>query len=158
MLACRFWQLGPPPCGRGLVGGLACPICCFHLFGSPLRSLLPFRLLVVVMWSLGDSFVCFYFHAWSRAALHCRLLVFSVTLAASDKAIFTPTPPQSVLFVQRWAAVDKDGRRRWCVVRREGCWERLVHVRGGEGKPRSWSRKHADVDETGLERGRVVKQ
>ena len=46
----------------------------------------------------------------------------------------------------------------WCVARREGGWERLERVRGGEGKPRIGSRKHADVDETGLERGRVVKQ
>ena len=46
----------------------------------------------------------------------------------------------------------------WCVARREGSWERLERVRGGEGKPRIGSRKHADVDETGSERGRVVKQ
>jgi len=46
----------------------------------------------------------------------------------------------------------------WCVARWEGRWERLERVRGGEGKPRIGSRKHADVDETGLERGRVVKQ
>jgi len=46
----------------------------------------------------------------------------------------------------------------WCVARRKGGWERLDRVRGGEGKPRIGSRKHTDVDETGLERGRVVKQ
>jgi len=56
---------------------------------------------VVVSWSLGDVLVCFHFHALRRAPLHCRLLVVSVTPAASNKAIFTPTPPQSVLFVQR---------------------------------------------------------
>ena len=33
------------------------------------------------------------------------------------------------LFVQRWASVDKDGRRMWCVARREGCLERLERVR-----------------------------
>jgi len=46
----------------------------------------------------------------------------------------------------------------WSVARREGGWERLERVCGGEGKPRIGSRKHADVNETGLERGRVVKQ